>query len=90
MTRPIPDEIVSSWIIDEEFAGIVHAHLGAFRWLIETRIGGVPCHVSGLGYTSERDAVRAMFRRCDAVPPKNATRRKRRTPASWSRVGGEE
>jgi len=88
--RPIPDEIVSSWIIDEEFAGVVHAHLGAFRWLVETRIGGIAVHVSDRGYSNERDAVRAMFRRLDAAPPKVATRRKRRTPASWSRVGGEE
>lgn len=90
MTRPIPEEIISSWIINEEYAGIVHAHLGAFRWLIETRVGRLPCHVSERGYTCERDAVRAMFRRLDAAPPKVATRRKRRTPASWSRVGGEE
>ena len=90
MTRPIPEEIVSSWIIDEEFAGVVHAHLGAFRWLIETRIGGVAVHVGDRGYTCERDAVRAMFKRLDAAPPKVATRRKRRTPASWSRVGSEE
>ena len=87
MTRPIPEEIVSSWIIDEQFAGVVHAHLGAFRWLIETRVGRLPCHASERGYTCERDAVRAMFRRLDVEPPEIATRRTRRTPAEWSRRG---
>ena len=90
MTRPIPDEIISSWTIDEVHAGIVHAHLGAFRWLIETRIGRIPLFSSSRGYSNERDAVRDMYDCVGVEPPENPTRRRRRTPASWSRIGGDE
>ena len=86
MTRPIPEEIISSWIIDEKHAGIVHAHLGPFHYLIEARIGHSPKLVSTKAYSSERDAVRAMFKCADAEPPAIASRRSRKTPASWSRI----
>ena len=86
MTRPLPSEIVSSWIIDEHHAGIVHAHRGAYRFLVETRVGRVPCIASDWGYSTEEKAVRAMFRRVNAEPPAIASRRTRKTPASWSRI----
>ena len=82
--------IASTWIIDEQFAGIVYIYrAGEYRFIVETRIGRVLQHASMFSYGSESEAIRQMFSKMDANPPNGLKRRARKTPLSWSKIGGD-
>ena len=82
--------IASTWVIDEKHAGIVYIYRpGEYRFLVETRVGRVLQHASMFSYGSESEAVRQMFSTMDVKPPAGLKRRPRKTPLSWSKIGGD-
>ena len=82
--------IASTWIIDAKHSGIVYVYRpGEYRFIVETRVGRVLQHASMFSYGSESEAVRQMFSAMDVKPPAGLKRRTRKTPLSWSKIGGD-